>query len=70
MSEVRMCHLGLNNPDSFVYCHSGKPGGAEGPYKERNASLCSAWNEECGICNLVLQPIITVNNISSCKAEE
>ena len=74
-SEVRMCHLGLNNPESFVHCHSGKPGGEVGPYSEKHAYFCSAWNQEFNVCNLVLQPVITVNNITaeehacSCKNE-
>jgi len=76
MDEVRMCHLGLNNPDCYVYCHSGKPGGELEPYnyKRGDSLYCSAWNKEFNVCNLVLQPVITVNNITTenhnCEAEE
>ena len=72
--NTKMCHNSLGNCDGASICHDGYPGDYNGPYTNRAGKtyVCSAWNDEFKICNLVLQPSVVVNNIenSRCKCND
>ena len=61
--RMKLCHNALNNPEVEIFCHDGYPGGKNAPYMDGKGDpyLCSAWNEEAKVCNLVLQPTVIVN---------
>lgn len=72
MSEVTICHLSCCNPETVVYCHSGKPGTENGPYRSTkgNEYPCSMWDKDAYVCRWSIRNVIYPHDSDCCKCDQ